>query len=66
MRLIPAATAAWIAVWCSRTHLGVLLDRDEQQRLHVGPGEWDPVPVSMSAEAVVGPKVLAALLAWVM
>ena len=38
---------------------------DERQRLHVGPGQWDPVPVLMSAEAVVGPKVPATLLAWV-
>ena len=66
MRLIPAATAASITVWCSRTQSGVLLDRDEQQRLRVGPcGEilflcrrW-PRPRA-------GPKVPATLLAWVM
>jgi len=45
---------------------GSSLIGDERQRLHAGPGQWDPVPVLMSAEAVVGPKVLAALLAWVM
>jgi hypothetical protein len=66
MRLIPAATAAWIAVCCSRTHSGVLLDRDEQQRLRVGPGGEILFLYRRWPRPRAGPEVPATLLAWVM
>ncbi len=65
MRLTLAATAASIAVWCSRTHSGSF-DRDEQQRLHAGPAGEILFLCRRRPRPRMEPKVPATLLAWVM
>jgi hypothetical protein len=64
MRLTPAATAASIAVWCSRIHSGSSL---------IGMSVSTPTPggeilflCRRRPRPRVGPKVSATLLAWVM